>query len=614
MRLINTRTLDIKEFTGGALPPYAILSHTWGDEELTLQDMLEKDKARRKAGFAKVEECCRQALKDGLEWAWVDTCCIDKTSSAELSETINSMFKFYEQSMKCYAVLTDIKADQWTEWTQTKPPEDDAQQPSDITPEQIAQFPIFSSRWWSRGWTLQELIAPYDVEFYSQEWQFLTSKQACKRLINRKYGIALSILDHSAPLASIRVAERMSWACCRYTTREEDMAYCLLGLFGVNMPLLYGEGSRAFIRLQEQIISSTEDYTLFLWGLWTPDSLVHVDTDETPSSSQRPRASILQTPLGSILAASPRDFSNNQSWWSWTNVNLSMPVFGEPLQLTNRGLRLTLFVKQITVEDMESQSPLSHSLNDFFRCLSDDGFGDFVTQFRPRRGLSMRLPYLGAFQCYSQQMGLYQPCVLLLRLKTPMEKFYDTATFVFARLMWFSTTVNRADIEGNEQWSLRTCYIKTSTDEELLGRGLSLGHQVRPWISYNFWTWRTASKHFQQLALNVSTTEAETRRCLHIQPHGTFPGCLILVAARKGRYWIGHEAGAGIDVDVAAERFKMMELESVWVKSAREVGPIGADCFEFGTGKLFTTLVINRLGVFDRYKVSLAIMEREGAS
>jgi hypothetical protein len=224
----------------------------------------------------------------------------------------------------------------------------------------------------------------------------------------------------------------------------------------------------------------------------------------------------------------------------------------------------------------------------------------------------MRSLFLGAFQSYSWLRGSYQPCILLLRLTTPLDESYDTATFVFARLTWFSTRVKRADNQDNEEWSLKMCYIKTSTDTELLCRRLSLGHRVRPWILYKFWTWRTPSKHFQQLAFNASTIEAKTRRCLHIQPHGTFPGCLISVAARQGRYWISHEAGAEIDVDAEAERFKGMDLEPVWEKIAREVGPIGVDCFEFGAGTLFTTLVIDRLGVFGRYKVSLAVMENDG--
>ncbi|KAK4098183.1 HET-domain-containing protein, partial [Parathielavia hyrcaniae] len=245
MRLINTTTFELKEF--GPYPPvYAILSHTWGEEEVTFQDMANLGSAHTKKGFAKIERCCRQALRDGLHWAWVDTCCIDKTSSAELSETINSMFKWYSRALKCYAFLEDVPA----------VPNDNIFQDERFLP----------SRWWTRGWTLQELIAPLDVEFYDRDWLFLARKNDCKQLISRDYGIPESILDHAKTLGSICAAERISWASARETSREEDMAYCLLGLMDVNMPLLYGEGgSKALLRLQEQVITTSEDLSLFLW-------------------------------------------------------------------------------------------------------------------------------------------------------------------------------------------------------------------------------------------------------------------------------------------------------------------------------------------------------------
>ena len=287
----------------------------------------------------------------------------------------------------------------------------------------------------------------------------------------------------------------------------------------------------------------------------------------------------------------------------------------------------------MTVEDIERETDLSRSLNAFFRCLSEDGFGEFVGQVRPMSGSRVRSLYLGAFQSYSRLVGAYQPCILLLSLTTllnifdafsstlplntpastmPFKASEDSAILVFARLMWFSTMVKWLDVHKGEEWALKTCYIKTSTDTELLRRGLSLGHQSRPWISYKFWTWRTSSKHFKQLAFNVSTTEVETRRCLHIKSHGASPGCLILVAAKKGSYWISHQIGGELDVEAEANRFEIMDLEPVWVTSAREIGPIGADRMEFESETLFTTLVIDRMGVFDRYKVSLAILDKEG--
>lgn len=111
MRLINSKSLEMEEFIGRGIPPfgygippYAILSHTWGKEEVTFQDM-QGSEAQNKAGFSKILSCCEQAKRDGLEWVWIDTCCIDKTSSTELSEAINSMFAWYEESAVCYAFL-----------------------------------------------------------------------------------------------------------------------------------------------------------------------------------------------------------------------------------------------------------------------------------------------------------------------------------------------------------------------------------------------------------------------------------------------------------------------------------------------------------------------------
>ncbi|KAG7286563.1 hypothetical protein NEMBOFW57_008874 [Staphylotrichum longicolle] len=96
MRLLNTTTLQLSQFHRD-IPPYAILSHTWGDEEVTFQE-IDAPEREKKRGWAKVVGCCRQALMDHLDWAWLDTCCIDKTSSAELSEAINSMYGWYENS------------------------------------------------------------------------------------------------------------------------------------------------------------------------------------------------------------------------------------------------------------------------------------------------------------------------------------------------------------------------------------------------------------------------------------------------------------------------------------------------------------------------------------
>ncbi|OAL54644.1 hypothetical protein IQ07DRAFT_500120 [Pyrenochaeta sp. DS3sAY3a] len=193
-----------------------------------------------KPGYQKILKTCEIARTNyQLPWVWIDTCCIDKTSSAELSEAINSMFKWYRDALICFAFLSDM----------------------DGTP---ATFQ--SSRWFRRGWTLQELLAPKDLVFFDRDWTFRNTKTNLRSTISAITGIQAEILAGSVQLDEVPVAVRFSWASARETTREEDLAYCLLGIFDVNMPMLYGEGQKAFIRLQEAILSQSADMSLFLWN------------------------------------------------------------------------------------------------------------------------------------------------------------------------------------------------------------------------------------------------------------------------------------------------------------------------------------------------------------
>ncbi|KAH8899088.1 HET-domain-containing protein [Thozetella sp. PMI_491] len=247
MRLLNTQTLQLSEFFDDQAPPYAILSHTWSEEEVTLQDVQQAEPSKlSKKGYEKVQECCRQAQRDGIDWAWMDTCCIDKTSSAELSEAINSMYRWYRNSKRCYAYLSDVDRE-------------------GKSVEELNKA-IEASRWFTRGWTLQELIAPYEVDFFDRYWHDIGSKWSLYDCIYEKTAIPKSILRGDRSALDCSVGERISWAAYRRTTREEDRAYSLLGILGINMPLLYGEGSQAFFRLQEQILRQCEDYTLLLWN------------------------------------------------------------------------------------------------------------------------------------------------------------------------------------------------------------------------------------------------------------------------------------------------------------------------------------------------------------
>jgi hypothetical protein len=241
LRLLQ-RKLDgdivFRETTSSDVPAYAILSHTWGKEEVLFQDMeanADMSKTVSKTGWRKIQFCARQAAADGLQYFWIDTCCIDKKNAVELSAAINSMFRWYRNAARCYVYLSDVST-------------------ADRLDGEWAWKEAFrTSRWFTRGWTLQELIAPRLVDFFSSEGERLGSKSLLESKIHEITGIAKNALQGDA-LSSSSIKERRSWAQCRNTTFEEDEAYCLIGIFGVSMLPNYGEGrEHAFRRLEEEI-------------------------------------------------------------------------------------------------------------------------------------------------------------------------------------------------------------------------------------------------------------------------------------------------------------------------------------------------------------------------
>ncbi|KAE9369906.1 HET-domain-containing protein [Stipitochalara longipes BDJ] len=317
MRLLHTQSLELCEFLENATPPYAILSHTWEQEEVTYQDMQRPD-AKLKDGYTKIERCCDQAVGDGYDYVWIDTCCIDKSSSAELSEAINSMYVWYKNAKICYAYLADVGP--ILNSNPSKP---------------LVSFK--ESRWFTRGWTLQELIAPARVEFFAWNWSPYGTKAELHSALSEVTGIDEATLRGSRNLREVSIAKRMSWASKRVTTRVEDIAYCLLGIFGVNLPLLYGEGEKAFIRLQEEIMRNSDDHSLFAWGLTQEEySAVH------SSHAEAERISGTQSStLWGFLARSPAAFENSTNIVPYRNWETSMPY-----SMTNQGLRLELPVIQ----------------------------------------------------------------------------------------------------------------------------------------------------------------------------------------------------------------------------------------------------------------------------
>lgn len=300
MWLIDSANLSLVEVADSSTVEYAILSHTWGkdEEEVGFEEFMTQT-ATSKRGWEKIQKTCSLAMADNYGFVWCDTCCINKSSSAELTEAINSMFRWYANSGICYVYLAD--------YDQSKP-----------------GSTIGAARWFTRGWTLQELIAPTQVRFFDASWAEVGTKSSLCNEISEITGIEQKVLQASEGsnlddiLGQVPVARRMAWAAGRQTTRVEDIAYCLLGLFGVNLPLLYGSGERAFIRLQEEIIKDSNDLSLFAWR----------SARNTSSNSSGGGFS-------GVFASHPGSFRESR--------NLAMSshlIFDPEFTLTNKGIRI----------------------------------------------------------------------------------------------------------------------------------------------------------------------------------------------------------------------------------------------------------------------------------
>jgi ankyrin repeat protein len=294
MRLLRIEidgNLSLVERSDSDIPPYAILSHTWGrdEDEVTFKDWNDGI-AKSKSGYKKIQSCGEQAAKDDLEYFWIDTLCIDKSSSAELSEAINSMYLWYEAADICYAYLDDVPS----------------------------KKSFVESRWFTRGWTLQELVAPEKITFFDDEWNPLGSRVELCEPVSQCTGIPTTLLSGSENLDAFSIAQRMSWAARRQTKRIEDRAYCMLGLFDIQMPLIYGEGSSAFVRLQEEIMKISEDHSLFAWR--STDSRCGCLATSPDSFSGS----------GNIILRSPSVISNEPITTSSRGIHLNIPLIGDP--------------------------------------------------------------------------------------------------------------------------------------------------------------------------------------------------------------------------------------------------------------------------------------------
>ncbi|KAL6711447.1 hypothetical protein ACN47E_004381 [Coniothyrium glycines] len=351
MRLIDTSTIELRWFNDNEIPIYAIMSHTWGPDEITFQDLVWINRAKaltlrsdqsfssvsfnseneqsalmlaafetmirgnmqspvgsvaeedlmQRSGYSKIIHAAEQARNQGYKYIWIDTCCIDKSSSAELQEAINSMYRWYRDSGVCIVYLEDV----------LKPRLD-----SHLTASEIAKSAFEHCRWVQRGWTLQEAVAPTVCRFYFHDWTLMGEKAEFLEELSEATGIPVYVLEDEELVSEVSVAERMSWAADRKSTRLEDVAYSLLGIFDIHMPLLYGEGTKAFTRLQEEILRSTDDYSLFAWT-----------ADNNASSAGTYRG---------LLARSPSEFRDCRHI-ERERVNSAFPIGFTPI-----GLRVQL--------------------------------------------------------------------------------------------------------------------------------------------------------------------------------------------------------------------------------------------------------------------------------
>ncbi|KAL9584034.1 MAG: hypothetical protein Q9212_002356 [Teloschistes hypoglaucus] len=395
MWLLETKTITLHEFNGDSIPSYAILSHTWGQQEVS-HEMISRPEAIKLAGYSKIAACCRLAAAQGLHYAWIDTCCIDKKSSAELSEAINSMWRWYEKSAVCYAYIQDCEI------------------ASCRDPEHLRDK-FRNSRWFTRGWTLQELLAPTKLVFYDTEWNEIGDRKGMTADIHHATGIDD---EHQQHPRDASCAIKMSWMSKRQTTRVEDLAYSLLGLFDVYMPLIYGEGANAFLRLQHEIVKTSNDETIFAW------------TDESLCMS-------------GMFALSPKAFAGSgdivmyrdrrirRQPYSITNFGLAIEILrsGSETEKRSPALRTQLQVP-IVCRRRSEDDPLSislsldetgkgavrydlHSLLPFQKPLDEVDVGETVyikpiyRQFAPRRrvpGLEVR--WNDAFKYHLSYAGL----------------------------------------------------------------------------------------------------------------------------------------------------------------------------------------------------------------
>jgi hypothetical protein len=478
MRLIKTQSLELVDAETLHWPPYAILSHRWGAQEVTLQHLRLKTpngqpppSVYHMEGYQKIQRFCYEAAREGIEYGWVDTCCIDKTSSAELSEAINSMFQWYSKAQVCYAYLNDVSL-----------PHGNGSALDDAFFEALS-----NSQWWKRGWTLQELIAPSLVRFFSRDWTYFGDKVTLGPAITIITGIDQATLE-GQDIRRVSIARRMFWASQRITTKPEDLAYCLLGIFAVNMPLLYGEGEQAFIRLQEEIMKTSDDQSIFAWE----DQCLEGDSTLFES-----HGTLLRGPL----ARSPAEFSNARDIVPYRQQQVS-----HPYTMTNYGLRMNVPLHRL--RNSSGQTPVylaeltchyegdfSGSLGIYVRPLKSDQYArdhgrrgpvvvDSVSHYPPISGTVFlrKDTLLPSSEDFDRHHGI------LARLHSPEHGF--EVAYAFPQDQWMKIKGRAAIILDPGQYS---AVVFKRGDGIQFTVIMSYGQSNKLYESYGYDTWEVGS-------------------------------------------------------------------------------------------------------------------------
>jgi len=435
--------MRLHEFFGEKIPRYAILSHTWGRDEVTFKD-LNEPAAVEMRGYRKIRATCEQAFREGLFYAWIDTCCIDKSSSAELSEAINSMFEWYRNAYVCYAYLDDCVKDSF---------------------DSIDDFS--ACRWFQRGWTLQELLASSRVEFYSTHWTHIGNKYTLASVLSEVTGVAERALLWPTSVPSFSIATRMNWASKRVTTRIEDTAYCLLGIFGVKMSPLYGEGMQAFQRLQEELLKISDDESIFAFE---------------PKEQFRKSTLFGEPAKPGALARHPAEFAAQGGV-----APVRSKAHRKPYSMTNKGLHIQLPLLNGT-DDFEGDSP---SVMGVLNCHFEDDFSSFV---------GIRLEPTATPDIYRRTRD------------TPVKVPYKTALKAKSRKIYIAR-----DAQASDTFGYSTCWVKSDPVARF-------GFEISPVLCKSFSTWNA---RFQISRVhNISSLQPPV--CTRLAFHNQITDCAFL--------------------------------------------------------------------------------------